>query len=100
MTRSATSRYCALPPDAIVATCGQEFRVILRKVLQVTEVQPRMVAILSGIPRSSVYSLGSSRKGLPRLRAQVVRYLRFCRLNPEQAAEILRLWDELHETQV
>ncbi|GAB1515952.1 hypothetical protein [Actinophytocola sp. KF-1] len=96
MTSITPNRYCLLPPGVIQAKNGQEFRTILRKVRVAADVDGGLLAIRSGIPRSSIYSLGDpTRKGLPRSRDQVARYLECCRVHPEQSELILRLWDEL-----
>jgi hypothetical protein len=88
-----------LPPGAIVAASGKEFRAILRRVREVSGLSNGQIAIRSGIHRSQVSSLGSTRPRLPRKREQVAVYLVCCRLDPDQVSEILLLWDELHDKQ-
>lgn len=88
---------CCLPPNAIVATCGREFRAILRLVRQVSTLSGGQIANSSGISRSQVYSLGSTRPKLPRSRTQVEAYLAGCRLDPTQAASIMDRWDKLRD---
>lgn len=89
-------RYFLLPDDAIHAESGREFRVLLRRVLVESGLTPGQIVNTSGIARAQVWSLGSERRPrLPRKRSQVQRYLVSCRLDPQQVASIMKLFDRL-----
>jgi hypothetical protein len=100
MAGDSADRCLTLTPDSITARSGEEFRALLRLIREESGLTVGQIAYGSGICRSQVQSLGSTRlRGLPTLSQQVENYVTSCRLVPAQVALVMELWTTLHTSE-
>lgn len=78
-----------------------EFRELLGRILESSPLSCGQIAIKTGMPRSTAYSLpNTNRPGLPSNPEQVIAFVRACGLTPTQAQLVMDLWTKLqHEAE-
>ncbi|WP_326960510.1 hypothetical protein [Amycolatopsis sp. NBC_01286] len=73
-----------------------EFRALLGRIIKESPLSCSQVAIKTGMPRSTAYSLPNiKRPGLPSNPAQVTDFVRACGLSATQTALVMDLWEKL-----
>lgn len=75
-----------------------EFRALLGRILDTSPLSCGQIAVKTGMPRSTAYSLpDTKRPGLPSNPAQVVDFVRACGLPPTQVELVMDLWQKLQQ---
>ncbi|EME52372.1 hypothetical protein [Amycolatopsis decaplanina] len=79
------------------AADATEFRALLGRILDTSPLSCGQIAIKTGMPRSTAYSLpDTKRPGLPSNPDQVAAFVRACGLTPTQVDLVMDLWKKLH----
>ncbi|WP_143267073.1 hypothetical protein [Amycolatopsis thailandensis] len=80
------------------AADATEFRALLGRVLGQSPLSCGQIAIKTGMPRSTAYSLpDTKRPGLPSNPDQVEAFVKACGLTPTQIDLVMDLWHKLHQ---
>ncbi|MEV7555995.1 hypothetical protein AB0N89_40800 [Amycolatopsis sp. NPDC089917] len=75
-----------------------EFRALLGRVLDASPLSCGQIAIKTGMPRSTAYSLrDTKRPGLPSNPEQVIAFVRACGLTTTQTELVMDLWEKLQQ---
>lgn len=98
MSARPAPTYLELPVEELTAETSVEFRQLLARIRCQSGLSLGQVKNRTGICRSQVASLGSTRlSGLPRKPNQVETFVQGCRLAPAQVVVVMQLWTRLHE---